>query len=132
MEFESKKLTDYIQNEVNKLKSDKILNENTAQLGMTDTFAGSKNCGPHHHEYVIWNEFGYGYTSDAIAEPNCGVAQGGHTHHIIDGKVWPAGDGHTHELLNPMQTDTDTKIGNCKCHDGSQIQPQVLPMTLRI
>ena len=81
-------LAEYMKNECEKA----TLNENTSQLGYTDVFSGSNWMGPHRHDYVIWNEFGYGYTSDAIAAPDCqGQASvGGHIHQIVDGKVWPA------------------------------------------
>src|SRR5574344_790575 len=60
-------LAEYMKNECEKA----TLNENTSQLGYTDVFSGSNWMGPHRHDYVIWNEFGYGYTSDAIAAPDC-------------------------------------------------------------
>ncbi|MGN0966230.1 MAG: hypothetical protein ACI4OP_01375 [Candidatus Coprovivens sp.] len=117
-------LAEYMKNECEKA----TLNENTSQLGYTDVFSGSNWMGPHRHDYVIWNEFGYGYTSDAIAAPDCqGQASvGGHVHQIVDGKVWPAGDGHTHTLNAPLQVATDTHIGDAKLEDPTG-QPQVAP-----
>ena len=46
------------------------LNENTSQIGVTDVFSGSNVMGPHHHEYWIFDETGYGRTSDSICEPS--------------------------------------------------------------
>ena len=109
-----KKFSDYINEQCTN-----ALNENTSQIGLTDTFAGSNVMGPHHHEYWIFDEFGYGRTSDAINEPANLNAEtpittvGGHVHHIVNGQVWPAGDGHTHKLLEPQKIDADTKIFSC-------------------
>lgn len=109
-----KNLTEYVNDEV-KL----ALNENTSQVGRTDTFSGTDVMGPHHHEFLIWNEFGYGWTSDAICEPaNLNgptpiTKVGGHTHLILNGVVQPCGDGHTHVLETPWKVCPDTQVGSC-------------------
>jgi len=109
-----KKFSDYISEEM-----EKALNENTSQIGVTDTFKGNDVMGAHHHEYWIFDETGYGRTSDALAEPAnlnepTPVSKvGGHIHFINNGVVQPAGDGHTHELLAPQKIDADTKIFSC-------------------
>jgi hypothetical protein len=100
------------------------MNENTSQIGLTDVFSGSPVMGPHHHEYWIYDETGYGRTSDSINEPSNINAEtpittvGGHIHFINNGVVQPAGDGHTHKLLPPQKVDADTKIFSHKCKDG--------------
>lgn len=120
-----KNLAEYMKEEVTKASSQQ-LNENISQLGYTDVFSGSNWMGPHRHDYLIWNEFGYGYTSDAIADPNAhGAMVGGHIHQIVDGKVWPAGDGHSHTLNAPLQIAPDTNIGDIR--DGDDQIGQVVP-----
>ena len=100
------------------------LNENTSQIGMTDVFEGSPTMGPHHHEYWIFDETGYGRTSDALNEPSNINKEtpitmvGGHVHIIKDGVCQPVGDGHTHKLLPPTKVGPDTEIFSC-CKCGS-------------
>lgn len=124
----AKSLAEYVKSEV---VNANVLNENTSQLGYTDVFEGSPYMGPHRHDYLIWNEFGYGYTSDAIADPNKQSSEFGavcgHIHQIINGVVWPAGDGHTHSLEKPLQIAPDVHIGDCKCSNPCCDQPQVQP-----
>lgn len=97
----------------------KALNENTSQIGLTDVFSGSPVMGPHHHEYWIYDETGYGVTSDALNEPSNVNAEtpvvtvGGHMHFIKNGVCQPAGDGHTHILGQPSKVAADTKIFSC-------------------
>lgn len=111
-----KKYADYV-NEQCEL----ALNENTSQIGKTDVFSGSSAMGPHHHEYWIFDETGYGRTSDALNEPSNINAPtpitmvGGHVHFIKDGVCQPVGDGHTHKLLPPCKVGPDTEIFSCKC-----------------
>lgn len=106
-------LQDYLKNEVKKTVK---LNETMAESGKTDTFKGSEWMGKHHHEYIIWSvESGYGWTGDAIndvkpGESNACVAS--HVHMIIDGKIMPCGDGHSHELLEPLERKPDIDIGS--------------------
>lgn len=122
-----KKFTDYIETEVKN-----ALNENTSQVGKTNDFSGSNVMGPHYHEYLIWNEFGYGWTSDAITMPSQLnnetpiTSVGGHTHLILNGVVQPCGDGHTHDLLTPWKVCQDTQVGSCLgpgCMPGTCIPP---------
>lgn len=107
-------LSNYLKNEMTK-----ALNENTSQLGLTDAFSGTNVMGPHHHEYLIYDETGTGVTSDSICEPaNVNgetpiVTVGGHIHFIRNGICQPAGDGHTHTLGQPSKVAPDTKIGSC-------------------
>ena len=81
-----KKFSDYVTEQCTN-----ALNENTSQIGLTDVFEGSSAMGPHHHEYWIFDETGYGRTSDAINEPSNLNAPtpitmvGGHIHFIKDG-----------------------------------------------
>lgn len=119
-----KKFSDYIGEQM-----EKALNENTSQIGLTDTFSGSNVMGPHHHEYWIYDETGYGRTSDAINEPSnlnepTPITQvGGHIHFINNGVVQPAGDGHTHKLQTPKKIDADTKIFSCNGCDCNSLTP---------
>ena len=122
-----KKFTDYIDAEIKE-----ALNENTSQVGKTDVFSGTDVMGPHHHEYLIWNEFGYGWTSDSICEParlntETHITKvGGHTHLILNGIVQPAGDGHSLELLTPWKVCPDTQVGSCLgpgCMPGACFPP---------
>lgn len=108
------KFADYINEEMHK-----ALNENTSQLGLTDVYSGSPYMGPHHHEYWIFDETGFGRTSDAISEASTVNGEtpistvGGHVHFIINGVCQPVGDGHTHTLNTPSKIAPDTKIGSC-------------------
>ena len=119
-----KKFSDYISEEM-----EKALNENTSQIGVTDTFKGNDVMGAHHHEYWIFDETGYGRTSDALAEPAnlnepTPVSKvGGHIHFIDgNGQVRPAGDGHTHKLLPPQKVGPDTEIFSCcKCDSHNNV-----------
>lgn len=117
-----KKFTDYIGEQMQM-----ALNENTSQIGLTDVFSGSNVMGPHHHEYWIFDETGYGRTSDSLCEPSnlnepAPVVQvGGHIHFINNGVVQPAGDGHTHKLLPPQKIGPDTKIFSCNCCTDSDV-----------
>lgn len=119
-----KKFSDYITEQMQG-----ALNENTSQIGLTDVFSGSEVMGPHHHEYWIFDETGYGRTSDAICEPANLNGEtpvnkvGGHIHSINNGVVQPAGDGHTHKLENPQKIGPDTKIFSCNgcCCDTTPI-----------
>ena len=117
-----KKFTDYIGEQMQM-----ALNENTSQIGLTDVFSGSNVMGPHHHEYWIFDETGYGRTSDSLCEPSNlneptpAVQVGGHIHFINNGVVQPAGDGHTHKLLPPQKIGPDTKIFSCNCCADSDV-----------
>lgn len=119
-----KKFSDYVTEQCTN-----ALNENTSQIGLTDVFEGSSAMGPHHHEYWIFDETGYGRTSDAINEPSNLNAStpitmvGGHIHFIKDGVVQPVGDGHTHKLLEPSKIDADTKIFSCRGCDCNNLTP---------
>lgn len=119
-----KKFTDYVGEQMQM-----ALNENTSQIGVTDVFSGSNVMGPHHHEYWIFDETGYGRTSDSICEPSnlnepTPITQvGGHIHFINNGVVQPAGDGHTHKLLPPKKIDADTKIFSCNGCDCNNLTP---------
>ena len=114
-----KKYSDYIDEQCSK-----ALNENTSQIGKTDVFSGSSAMGPHYHEYWIFDETGFGRTSDALAAPanlnkETPISMvGGHIHHILSGVVQPCGDGHTHQLLAPSRIAPDTDVFSC-CKCGS-------------
>ncbi|MBO7691810.1 MAG: hypothetical protein J6T10_04150 [Methanobrevibacter sp.] len=106
-------LQNYLKNEMVKTK---VLNENTAEAGDCSVFEGSQWMGPHHHQYVIFDNLtGQGYTGDVLIDnpdhkeglaPVCD-----HIHLIVNWEVLPLGDGHTHKLEKPIKVQPDTDIG---------------------
>lgn len=112
------KFNEYIKKEFEKVQP---LNENTAEAGDTSVFEGSPYMGPHHHKYVIWdNQTGYGYTSDVIIDNPDHKTDlaccADHIHLILNWKVLPLGDMHTHDLETPTQIAPDTDIGTHPVH----------------
>ena len=89
----------------NTVESVHDLNESTVSIGQTDSMKGNQCCGPHHHDYILWDPAqGWGKTGPALDEPKKdSIHAAMHEHMIIDGKVLES-CGHTHELLKPIYT----------------------------
>jgi hypothetical protein len=103
-----KNLNEYLNNEIERVKP---LDESTVSIGKTDTYGGSKVCGPHHHDYILWDpSTGWGKTGPALDDPKKGMMYAScHEHMIVDGKVLEAA-GHTHDLEAPVFTGDQTKF----------------------
>lgn len=103
-----KNLNSYLNNEVEKVKP---INESTVSIGKTDSFGGNAACGPHHHDYILWDPTtGWGKTGVPLDEPKKGKMYAcSHEHMIVDGKVLEAA-GHTHELEKPIFTGEQSRF----------------------
>ena len=79
--------------------------ESTVSIGQTDSMKGNQCCGPHHHDYILWDPAqGWGKTGPALDEPKkASIHAAMHEHMIVDGKVLES-CGHTHELKAPIYT----------------------------
>lgn len=94
-------LNKYIQDQIEEIGK---LNENTAYEGFT-SISESETVPPHHHKYVLYNEYGYGKTGGPVADGNKGITS--HEHLIMDFEVVKFGDGHIHKL-----EEADAKFGS--------------------
>jgi hypothetical protein len=101
--MKAKRFDEYVAMELKK-----SINENMQKYGYTSECKENiPYCVKHSHDYIV-DDFGRGWTGPA----NHGNA---HVHQIIEGNVVAEGDGHTHELLKPVETGLDGSIlGNNK------------------
>lgn len=86
------------------LKKSAAMNENILQYGDTTTCSANEPfVAAHKHTYYV-NTYGFGWTGPAT-DGNA------HIHQIIDFKIVPEGDGHTHDLEPATKHGSDAVEG---------------------